>query len=110
MGLSEDGILTKLLYWEDEKENITTRIRRIGDKLSMVLGLDVSGINSTIVATPDIYVESFTFRILPFEGTDQDRGMLKRYELNCGTCFNHAIFKNSWMTFGEAGEQVLERA
>jgi hypothetical protein len=73
--LSEDGIAAKGVHWSsmhdpsNVPEELTSRLRRIGDKFTWTINLNTEGISPTS-CVPDNVLQSSTFRIaLPFRSS-----------------------------------------
>jgi hypothetical protein len=73
--LSEDGIVAKGVHWSamhdptNVPEELTPRLRRIGDKFTWIINLNTEGISPTS-CVPDNVLQSSTFRMaLPFRSS-----------------------------------------
>ncbi|KZM25759.1 uncharacterized protein EKO05_0002608 [Ascochyta rabiei] len=108
--LSDEGLKTKTVSWDQRRFqhrrlhdihmgfDITTRRRRIGDRFSWVLGLDVEGVRSP--CTPDAVIETTTFRsYAPWKYTQP--WQVANYELDFDENIRHPILKHQYITLGE---------
>jgi len=110
--LTEIGIRTMTLDWEDEygDEDITlTRVRRIGDKYTWSIDLDVTDMKAHM-APSDSVLECSTFKLQKFVGSHSKRGPFDRYTMNAAALFRHPTLKHIYVTVGIIPVASYERS
>ncbi|XPS81696.1 hypothetical protein M3J09_013624 [Ascochyta lentis] len=108
--LDDEGINTKTVSWDQrrvpqdvfhdryEDSDIMTRRRRIGDKSSWILNLDVEGVQSPGIS--DAVIETTTFHLyVPWKYTQNRQG--SNYILDYDEVIGHPVLKYQYVTLAE---------
>ncbi|KAJ4343410.1 hypothetical protein N0V95_006672 [Ascochyta clinopodiicola] len=108
--LGDEGLKTKSVSWDQRRvpyrgvrahykdSDTTTRHRRIGDKFSWVLTLDVEGVQAS--CTPDAVIETTTFRLYrPWTYTET--WQVANYTLDFDSNIRHPVLKYQYVTLAD---------